>query len=62
MGNIALTKEFYVKKHNAAIRSYSQMTLLQRKVANTLLYNAYYDLVNKDFHEIRFLSFYHSYQ
>lgn len=52
MGNLALTKEFYVKKHNAAIRSYSQMTLLQRKVANTLLYNAYYDLVNKDFHEI----------
>ncbi|HRA42853.1 MAG TPA: replication initiation protein [Gammaproteobacteria bacterium] len=55
MGSLALTKEVYVKKHNAAIRSYSQMTLLQRKVANTLLYNAYYDLINKDFHEITIL-------
>jgi plasmid replication initiation protein len=52
MENTGALKEKYIKKHNAAIRSYSEMTLLQRKVANTLLYNAYHDLESKAFHEI----------
>jgi len=47
-----LVKPKYIKKHNAAIRSYSDMTLLQRKLANTLLYNAYHELEKKNFHEI----------
>jgi len=52
MENTVALKEKYVKKHNAAIRSYSEMTLLQRKLANTLLYHAYHNLANKVFHEI----------
>jgi len=42
----------YLKKHNAAIRSHSKMTLLQKKIANVLLYNAYDDLLKKQTHEI----------
>lgn len=52
MNNAIKLKEKYIKKHNAAIRSYSEMSLLQRKLANALLYNAYHNLEEKDFHEI----------
>jgi plasmid replication initiation protein len=53
MGSLIIEKKTkYVKKHNAAIRSYSEMTLLEKKLSNVLLYNAYYNLNNKDFHEI----------
>jgi plasmid replication initiation protein len=42
----------YVKKHNAAIRSYSEMSLLGRKIANVLLYNAYPNLTTQSIHII----------
>lgn len=42
----------YVKKHNAAIRSYSEMSLLGRKIANVLLYNAYPNLTAQSIHTI----------
>jgi len=42
----------YIKKHNAAIRSYSEMSLLERKIANVLLYNAYPNLVTQNIHAI----------
>lgn len=42
-----IKKDKYIKKHNAAIRSYSEMTLLERKIANVLLYNAYHKLTTE---------------
>lgn len=45
-------QEKYVKKHNAAIRSYSEMSLLQKKIANVLLYNAYHNLKTEKIHTI----------
>ena len=53
--NISIIKnkqEKYVKKHNAAIRSYSEMSLLEKKIANVLLYNAYHNLKNQNIHVI----------
>lgn len=41
-----------LKKHVAVIHSSSRITLLQRKIANALLYNAYDSLQTKDEHEI----------
>ena len=52
MKNAPAKKEKVLKKHNAAIRSYSEMSLLERKVANVLLYNAYHNLLINNFHEI----------
>lgn len=41
-----------VKKHIGAIHINGRLTLLQRKIANVLLLNAYEDLVNKEEHQI----------
>lgn len=41
-----------LKKHVAVIHSGNKLSLLQRKIANALLYNAYKDLMTKDEHEI----------
>jgi plasmid replication initiation protein len=49
---ITKNKELELKKHVAAIHSTSSMTLVQRKIANGLLYNAYPELLEKDEHQI----------
>lgn len=41
-----------LKKHVAVIHSSNKLTLLQRKIANALLYNAYADLHEKDEYSI----------
>lgn len=41
-----------LKKHVAVVHSSNRLTLLQRKIANALLFNAYADLMVKDEHEI----------
>lgn len=43
---------FDLKKHVAAIHSANKLTLVQRKIANALLFNAYNDLATKDEHQI----------
>lgn len=45
-------QEKYIKKHNAAIRSYSEMSLLEKKISNVLLYNAYHHLKTQSIHTI----------
>lgn len=45
-------KDLELKKHVAVIHSSNKLTLLQRKIANALLFNAYKDLLTKDEHEI----------
>lgn len=45
-------KNTKLKKHVGAIHSASAMSLLQRKIANGLLYNAYDELMIKDEHRI----------
>ena len=45
-------KDIELKKHVAMIHSSNRLSLLQRKVANALLFNAYKDLMHKDEHEI----------
>src|SRR5689334_18125166 len=45
-------KEIELKKHVNAIHSSSAMTLVQRKITNALLYNAYDNLLKKDEHQI----------
>jgi len=44
------TKNIVLKKHTNAIHSASVMSLVQRKMANALLYNAYNDLLTKEVH------------
>lgn len=46
-------KRLPLKKHVGAVHSASGITLLQRKIANALLYNAYLNLKTKETHEIR---------
>lgn len=46
------TQALELKKHVAVIHSNNKLTLLQRKIANALLFNAYKDLLVKDEHEI----------
>ncbi len=41
-----------LKKHVATIHSNNKLSLLQRKIANALLYNAYDDLLFKEEHQI----------
>lgn len=41
-----------LKKHVAAIHSSSKLTLVQRKIANALLYSAYKHLLDRDRHQI----------
>lgn len=45
-------KSLELKKHVAAIHSNNKLSLLQRKIANALLFNAYEELLNKEEHEI----------
>jgi len=45
-------KAIELKKHVAVIHSSNKLSLLQRKIANALLFNAYQDLMVKDDHEI----------
>lgn len=49
---ITKNKELELKKHVAAIHSTGSMTLIQRKIANGLLFNAYSNLLEKDEHQI----------
>ena len=46
-------KGLELKKHVATIHSSNKLTLLQRKIANALLFNAYDDLLTKVEHAIR---------
>lgn len=45
-------KSLELKKHVATIHSSNKLSLLQRKIANALLYNAYEELFDRDEHEI----------
>jgi plasmid replication initiation protein len=45
-------KVLELKKHVAIIHSSNKLTLLQRKIANALLFNAYKELLEKDEHVI----------
>lgn len=51
MKDLTLTKT-YLNKHVAAIHCSNNISLLQRKIYNALLYNAYQDLLKEDFHYI----------
>ncbi|MBV9576840.1 MAG: replication initiation protein [Gammaproteobacteria bacterium] len=46
------TKVLELKKHVAVIHSSNKLSLLQRKIANALLFNAYKELQEKDEHTI----------
>lgn len=46
------SRSLELKKNVAAIHSSSSLTLVQRKIANALLYNAYNELLTKDSHTI----------
>lgn len=45
-------KHLELKKHVATIHSTNKLSLLQRKISNALLFNAYDDLLEKDEHQI----------
>jgi plasmid replication initiation protein len=45
-------KELGVKKHTAIIHCSNTLSLLQRKISNALLYNAYHNLMTHEEHEI----------
>lgn len=45
-------KQLELKKHVGAIHSSNRLTLLQRKIANALLFNAYDNLLERDEHQI----------
>src|SRR3990167_7227073 len=45
-------KNLELKKHVGAIHSSNKLSLLQRKIANALLFNAYDDLLEKEEYEI----------
>ena len=49
---LAEIKTRELKKHVAIIHSCNKISLLQRKISNALLFNAYDDLLTKDEHEI----------
>jgi len=49
---LAERKNRELKKHVAIIHSSNKISLLQRKISNALLFNAYDDLLSKDEHEI----------
>jgi plasmid replication initiation protein len=50
--NVERKKSLELKKHVGAIHSSNKLTLVQRKVANALLYNAYDNLLKQDRHTI----------
>ena len=45
-------KHLELKKHVATIHSTNKLSLLQRKISNALLFNAYDDLLEKDEHQV----------
>ena len=45
-------KTLELKKHVAAIHSSNKLSLVQRKIANALLFNAYDELLAKEEHQI----------
>lgn len=49
---VAKEKTFELKKHVAAIHSSNKLSLVQRKIANALLFNAYEELLVKEEHQI----------
>ena len=49
----ALADKTQLKKHVGAIHTRGKLSLLQRKVANVLLLNAYEDLLKQEMHSIR---------
>ncbi len=50
---LAEKKSHELKKHVAVIHSHNKISLLQRKISNALLYNAYDNLLTIDEHEIQ---------
>lgn len=52
MERVEKKKALELKKHVAAIHSSNKLSLLQRKIANALLFNAYNELLEKDEHTI----------
>ncbi|KTD66446.1 Initiator Replication protein [Legionella santicrucis] len=46
-------EKFELKKHIAAIHCHGKITLLQRKIANALLFHAYHNLMTQDEHVIQ---------
>lgn len=50
--NVLPYKNYDLKKHVAAIHSANKLSLVQRKIANALLFNAYSELANKQEHHI----------
>ncbi|WP_115712825.1 replication initiation protein [Legionella sainthelensi] len=46
-------EKFELKKHIAAIHCHGKITLLQRKIANALLFHAYHNLMAQDEHVIQ---------
>lgn len=49
---LAQKKSFELKKHVGLIHSTNKLTLLERKIANALLYNAYENLLTQNEHHI----------
>jgi hypothetical protein len=49
---IGQEKSLELKKHVGAIHSSNHLTLIQRKIANALLYNAYDHLMDRNEHQI----------
>lgn len=50
--NVLPYKNYDLKKHVAAIHSANKLSLVQRKIANALLFNAYSELATKQEHQI----------
>lgn len=53
MSDNSLPAEKNVKKHVAAVHISNRLSLLERKMSNVLLWNAYEDLLKEDIHRIR---------
>lgn len=52
MGNEKKSAKHELKKHAASIHCSNTLSLLQRKISNALLFNAYKELLQKEEHEI----------
>lgn len=50
---ISSEKKLVLKKHVNAIHCTNSLTITQRKISNVFLYNAYHNLMDRDFFEIR---------
>lgn len=53
MSGVKLPEEKKVKKHVGAIHITNKLSLLERKISNVLLWNAYEDLLKEETHKIR---------